>query len=261
MVDIRVDNNSIGLRARVEGEGPDLMLVHGVGSNLDSWNGVAAALDGRFRTIRLDLRGHGESDKPAGRYELDNFVSDVLAVRNHLDIERCHLAGHSLGGLVAQGFALGHPDRLDRLMLLSTAAGRTDEERARVEARLTAGSKGLPGEHFEKSLERWFTPAFIQDNPDAIAHYAGQNKKNDPAAYASAYRVLAQTDLADRLSDITAPTLVATGDSDIGSNPRMALLMHERIAGSSLHILGTLRHSILAEAPERVAALIGAFLV
>ncbi len=259
-MDLTVERNGPALRVRVEGDGPDLALVHGVGGGLEAWDGVVAALGGRFRTIRMDLRGHGESGKPDGPYALDDFVSDVIRVLDRLGVGRCHLAGHSLGGLVAQGFALDHPDRLDRLVLLSTVAGRNGEERARVEERLAVVAHGIPGEHFENSVGRWFTDAFRRDNPGSMARYAAWNRRNDPAAYAASYRVLARTDLAGRLREIAAPTLVATGDGDIGSNTRMARLMHERIAGSSLHILEGLRHAILAEAPGAVAALIEGFL-
>jgi len=259
-MDLRTEGREPALRYAVEGDGAPLMLVHGVGSSLDAWDGVVDALGGRYRTIRLDLRGHGRSDKPEGRYELEDFIDDVVAVLDTLGVERCHLAGHSLGGLVAQGFALSHPDRLEKLVLLSTVAGRNDEERARVEKRLAIVADGIPGQHFENSVERWFTPEFVRANPDLIARYAEHNRQNDPGAYASAYRVLAQTDLADRLGAITAPTMVATGDGDIGSNTRMARLMHERIPGSELHIFENLRHSILAEAPDRVARLLTEFL-
>ncbi len=134
-MDRQLDVNGIKLRCRIEGEGPDLVLVHGVGSRLDAWDGVVAALDGSLRTIRLDLRGHGESDKPHGRIELSDFTDDIAGLLDALGITRCHLVGHSLGGLIAQGFALDHPGRLNRLVLLSTVAGRNEEERARVEVR------------------------------------------------------------------------------------------------------------------------------
>jgi 3-oxoadipate enol-lactonase len=259
-MDQYVDVNGINLRCRVEGEGPDLVLVHGVGSRLDAWDGVVAALGGGLRTIRLDLRGHGESDKPHGRYELRDFTDDIVGLLDALGVERCHLAGHSLGGLIAQGFALDHPDRLDRLVLLSTVAGRNDEERARVEERLAIVAEGIPGEHFENSVARWFTDAFRESHPEILAAHAEANRRNDPVAYAAAYRVMAQTDLANRLHEITAPTLIATGDGDIGSNPRMARLMHEKIAASELCIMENLRHAAMTEAPERVAALISEFL-
>ncbi|HSG57072.1 MAG TPA: hypothetical protein VLA45_16605, partial [Paracoccaceae bacterium] len=120
--------------------------------------------------------------------------------------------------------------------------------------------KGLPGDHFRNSLSRWFTDAYLAANPDVIARAEAANKANDPKAYAAAYRVLATYDLADRLHEITAPTLVATGEFDIGSNTRMAHLMHERIAGSRLHIFPAMKHSILAEVPGDVAALMDRFL-
>lgn len=258
--DRRAQVGDIALRYRDEGAGPVLVLIHGVGSRLESWNEVVAALGGRFRTVRMDLRGHGGSDKPAGPYSLDDFVGDIAGLLDHLGIARCHLAGFSLGGLIAQGFALAHPDRLDRLVLLSTVAGRTEEERRRVEERLEVVDKGLPGDHFRNSLSRWFTDAYLAANPEVIARAEAGNKANDPKAYAAAYRVLATNDLADRLHRVSAPTLVATGEFDVGSNTRMARLMHERIPGSRLHIFPGMKHSILAEVPGDVAGLMSGFL-
>ena len=93
-----------------------------------------------------------------------------------------------------------------------------------------------------------------------IEHDAARNMANDPRCYAAAYRVLAIADLTDRLSEIKAKTLVATGEHDIGSNARMATVIHERIANSTLRILPNLRHWILIEAPALVADLLDAFL-
>ncbi|MGO8865700.1 MAG: alpha/beta fold hydrolase [Alphaproteobacteria bacterium] len=250
----------IRLRYRIEGDGPWLVLIHGVGNRLEAWDGVVAALGGRFRTLRWDLRGHGASDKPPGPYALDDFVSDLKGLLDAHGIERCHLAGFSLGGLVAQAMALAHPAQLDRLVLLSTVAGRSAEERERVAQRLAMVAHGIPGAHFKNSLARWFTDEFQRTHPEVIAEHAARNRENDPLAYAAAYRVLAESDLADRLHEIKAPTLIATGENDIGSNPRMAKLMHERIAGSRLVILRHLRHAILVEAPGTVAGLIEPFL-
>lgn len=255
-----VTANGVKLRYRLEGAGELLVLVHGVGSRLESWDGVVRALGGRFRCLRYDLRGHGGSEKLRGPYELADFVADLCGLLDRLGERRCHLAGYSLGGLVAQGFALAHPDRLDRLMLISTVAGRTDAERERVMARYRLVEHGIAGEHFKSSVSRWYTEAFQRQHPEAIAAAEAENKLNDPACYAAAYRVLATADLADRLHEIRRPTLVITGEEDIGSNPRMARLMAERIAGARLEILPGLRHAIVAEVPERVAALIESFL-
>jgi pimeloyl-ACP methyl ester carboxylesterase len=135
--------------------------------------------------------------------------------------------------------------------LISTVAGRTEEER--VLERLAMVANGIPGDHFRASLDRWFTDEFRAANPRLLQEYAARNEANDPGCYAASYRVLALTDLAERLPEIKAETLVMTGEHDQGSNPRMARLMHARIAGSVLRILPALRHSILSEAPDVVA--------
>lgn len=251
---------SVRLRYSVSGAGPDLLLIHGVGSEHEDWDGVIAALRPSYRTIAFDLRGHGESSKPKGRYELDDFVEDARGLLDKLGVGRCHLAGFSLGGLVAQGFALSYPERLHSLVLLSTVAGRTEEERRRVRDRLAIVADGIPGQHFENSVARWFTDEFRARNPGLMAQLNERSKQNDPKAYAAAYRVLAESDLADRLPDIRLPTLVATGEDDLGSNTRMARLMAERIPGARLHIFPRMRHSILTECPADVARVMMDFL-
>jgi pimeloyl-ACP methyl ester carboxylesterase len=243
----------------VEGAGPAVLLIHGVGARLDNWDGVVAALDGRFTTIRFDLRGHGESSKPPGPYSTALFAQDARALLDHLGITRCHVAGHSLGATIALRLALDTPDRVERLALLSAAAGRTEEERQRVMERLAIVEHGIPGEHFRRSLPRWFSDEFRRANPEVLERYATRNMENDPRAYAAAYHVLATSDLADEAARVRAPTLVVTGEGDIGSNPRMARLLHARIPGSRLEILPGLRHAILIEAPALVAELLAGF--
>lgn len=255
-----IDLEKLRVRYRLEGDGPVIVLVHGVGSSLNDWNGVAAELANDHTVLRFDLRGHGQSDKLPGPYELDDFVADLDNLVRRLGVKRFTLAGFSLGGLIAQGYALAHPEMLGHLILLSTVAGRTDEEKRRVLERLDIVASGIPGQHFENSVDRWFTPEFQKANPDIIAAYAKRSRENDPAAYAAAYRVLATSDLADRLSAVKTPTLIATGEHDIGSNPRMAKLMHDKIAQSQLQIFPGLRHSILTEAPLVVVKAIRDFL-
>jgi pimeloyl-ACP methyl ester carboxylesterase len=257
---MRIEVNGIALRCLVEGVGDPLVLIHGVGASLEVWDGVAVRLRDRYRIVRYDQRGHGQSEKVPGRYTVNGFSSDLRALLDALGIERAHVAGHSLGGLVAQSFALDYPERLRKLALISTVAGRAEEGRRRVQERLAMVATGIAGDHFRASLDRWFTGEFRTANPKLLEEHAARNQANDPACYAAAYRVLAETDLADRLAGITAETLVMTGEHDEGSNPRMARLMHERIKGSILRILPVLRHSILVEAPDVVAAMLGDFL-
>ncbi|MDN7812778.1 alpha/beta fold hydrolase [Burkholderia gladioli] len=257
-----LDVAGVRLAYRLQGEGPrELVCIHGVGSYLEAWQGAINALGGGFRVLSFDLRGHGRSERVKGRYEIDDFVGDVLALADHAGFARFDLAGFSLGGLIAQRLALTHPARLRRLVLLATVAGRTAEERARVAERLAALQAGERGAHYDASLSRWLSEDFQARHPALVDELRRRNAQNDPDCYAAAYRVLAQTDFGGLIDQIAMPTLIATGECDAGSNPRMARYMHERIPDSRLAILPRLRHSLLNEAPEQVAALMRAFLI
>jgi pimeloyl-ACP methyl ester carboxylesterase len=246
-------------RYAVEGDGPPVLLIHGVGARLDNWDRVAVLLARHFKVVRYDLRGHGKSSKVSGPYSLEMFADDASALLDHLGIARAHIAGHSLGGMIAITFARKHPRRVDRLAVLSAAAGRTEEERRKVKERIALIASGIPGDHFKNSLSRWFTDEFRAANPALMDQYAARNRENDPACYAAAYTVLATGEVAPDLPHVKAPTLVFTGEHDLGSNPRMSRFIHEGIAGSELRILPRLRHSILIEAPDIVAGLLEPF--
>lgn len=245
---------------RVDGDGSPVTLIHGVGSYLESWDGVIAALGDGYRFLRYDLRGHGESPKVPGPYSLDDFVGDLRDLLDAQGIDRTHLAGFSLGGLIAQAFALAHPDRLHSLTLISTVAGRTAEEKAAVQRRAATLAEKGAGTHLTEAVDRWFTAEFIAARPDVLEERRRRSLNNDPDCYAAAYRVLADYDLGDRLPEIKAPTLVMTGEHDVGSTPRMAELIADRVPGSRLHIFPRLKHSVLLEAPDLVAAQLKPFL-
>jgi 3-oxoadipate enol-lactonase len=242
------------------GDRPPVMLIHGVGADGTSWDEIAPALAPEFRVLRLDLRGHGRSGHIEGALTLDDFVRDVVDVLDACAVPATHIVGFSLGGMIAQGIALQYPDRVRRLVLLSAVAGRTAEERERVEARLAIlreqGIAAISG----AAQERWFTPDFIARHPDLVAQRMRQLRENHAPSYAAAYTVFSTSDLGERLHAIHAPTLIATGEHDVGSNTRMARFMHAQIAGSRLEILPGLRHSILVEAPELVTRLVRDFL-
>lgn len=243
-----------------EGDGDPVILVHGVGSRLQSWDGVLRNMGTGRRYVRCDLRGHGGSARVPGPYTLAQMAGDVMALADHLGLESFALVGFSLGGLIAQRIAVDHGERLSALALISTVAGRTPEERERVLARRDTLKADGPLVHLVNSVERWFTPEFIAANPEMIERRRKDAMLNDPDCYLAAYDVLAGCDLVDELGAIRVPSLVMTGEKDIGSSERMARVMHARIAGSELVILPHLKHSILLEAPGLVAGHLERFL-
>ena len=258
--EIRVTRpDGVEIAACIEGQGPPIALVHGVGAGLDSWDRIAERLKPRFTVIRADLRGHGRSSR-IENCRMADFVGDLAATLDAFNVPQIDLVGFSLGGLIAQWFALQHPKRVERLVLISTVAERTPTERARVLERADKMRDEGIASVVSAAEDRWFTPAFKAANPDKVALRLSQLKANDHRSYAAAYRVFAEADEGVELEKIRASTLVMTGENDIGSNTRMARRMHEAIAGSKLVILPELRHSVLMEAPDMIADLLLDFL-
>jgi (E)-2-((N-methylformamido)methylene)succinate hydrolase len=251
-----------GTRYRVEGAGPWLVLVHGVGMDFGMWAPVAMHLAGRHRVLSYDMLGHGQSAKPPGPYGLHHFVDQLLQLTAALGIQRFDLAGFSMGALVAQGVALASPQLVGRLVLLNGVFDRSPEERAAVVDRVRDVRDGNFAESVEAALERWFTPAFYSSHPEVVQQVRDRMSGNDLAAYAAAYEVFATADaeLAPRVGQIAAPTLVATGSDDRRSTAAMARALAERLPQGRLHLLEGQRHLTPIEAPKVVAELIGDFL-
>jgi pimeloyl-ACP methyl ester carboxylesterase len=259
MLNLKGSNLSLRVKTQGNPNREKIVLVHGVGARLENWESVATFLEKEYFVVSFDLRGHGGSNKPHEEYSLEIFVKDLNNLVDQLNITKFYLAGHSLGGMIAKKYTLDYPHRVQRLAVLSSACGRTDEQKAAVASRIELIANGIEGSHFATSVDRWFTPEFIEKNPELIKAYAERNAQNDPFCYASAYRVLAGTDLIDVVQKINRPTLIATGEFDRGSSPSMAKTMHEKIEGSKLVIIPKLRHSILVEAPELIANLLKDF--
>jgi 3-oxoadipate enol-lactonase len=256
---VRASKGKIEINYVTEGSGPPLTLVHGVGASLESWDAIAERLARRYRVVRLDLRGHGRSS-PIESCRLEDFLDDLSLVLDTLGIARTHLAGFSLGGMIAQAYALAHAQRIDRLALISAVAGRTEQERASVQARARKVREEGIASVAAAAEDRWFTEGFRKKYPEVVARRLEELKANDHSSYAAAYAVFAEGDLGSRLHQIRHPTLVVTGEHDVGSNTRMARFMHEAIPGSRLHILPGLKHSVLLEAPAEIARLLLDFL-
>ena len=239
---------------------PTVILIHGLGGTLNIWDPIVSVLEHRFSVLRYDLRGHGQSDVPAGDWSLEDFASDLESIFNNESVPYAHLVGFSLGGLIVQQFALSYPDRVGQLTILSAVAGRTNAERQHVQERIRNLEKGDLNTNIELALERWFSPEFRQDHPERVQKRIAELRATSPAGYFQAYRVFVLSDLAEHLSQIQCETLVMTGEHDPGSNVRMARLMHESIPNSQLEILPNLRHSVLVESPQLIAEKLDSFL-
>jgi len=237
----------------VVGAGPPLFLIHGIGAARDAWRFVIPELQDHFTVISYDLRGHGASTLPEHPFGLDELVADLERVRERTGFERAHFAGHSLGGMIGPAYARRYPERVLTLGLLSTAAGRTEDDRAKlstVYAQLE--SIGIPAT-LQVLVDRWFTDAFAAEHPDLIQRRLEQVIATDPKVFLNVFRIYAETEMAPWLKEIDVPSLVLTGEHDGGCNPRLNRFIHAELPDSELVILAGYKHSILVEAPAEVA--------
>jgi 3-oxoadipate enol-lactonase len=244
----------------VEGNGPPLFLIHGIGASRHSWDGLVGHLKSSFRCITYDLRGHGKSPTPNPPYSLDDLVGDLEALRAELGVDKAHFAGHSLGGMIGPAYARKHPERVMSVGLYSTAAFRTEDDSAKVRAVVAAmRAKGV-APVLATLRDRWFSPEFALRQPEVIERRMQQVIDTNREVFLSVFDIYADTEMGPWLHEIPHPCLVLTGEEDGACNPRLNRQIAMALPDSELVILDGLRHAILLEAPERVAPPVLAFL-
>jgi len=251
---------AIDVSYSVTGEGPALYMVHGIGSRKVTWDALVPELSEHFTCVTYDLRGHGDSPIPPVPYTLDDLVDDLEALRHKLGHEQLHVIGHSLGGMIGPRYALRYPQRTLSVGLLSTAAGRTPDDSARVKGVVAKMRADGIADTLPTLVGRWYTDEFASANPAKIDHRIEQVINTPSEVFLSVFDVYAETEMAPWLHEIDVPCLVLTGENDPGCNPRLNEFIHSELPNSELVILPEVRHSILIECPELVLAPLSTFL-
>jgi 3-oxoadipate enol-lactonase len=244
----------------VEGKGPPLILIHGIGASRHSWDGLILHLKDDFRCVSYDLRGHGRSPLPTPPYSLDDLVEDLERLRRELHIDKAHFAGHSLGGMIGPAYARRYPEHVLSLGLYSTAAFRSEDDSAKVRGVVAAmRAKGITPV-LATLRDRWFTPEFAARCPQVIERRMQQVIDTDKEVFLSVFDIYAETEMAPWIGEIRHPSLVLTGENDGGCNPRLNAQIAASMPNAELVILPALRHAILLEAPQVVAPPVLGFL-
>jgi len=253
--------SSVEVSYRIEGSGPALYMVHGIGSRKTGWDALIVDLKDQFTCVSYDLRGHGDSPIPPTPYSLDELVEDLEALRLQLGHDRIHIIGHSLGGMIGPAYARAYPDRVLSLGLLSTAAGRTEDDRAKLEAVGKAMETRGIVPVLSTFVERWYTAEFIDNYPDKVEARLQQVKDTPADVFLSVFWIYARTEMISWLNDIRCPCLVLTGENDGGCNPRLNQLIADELSDAKLVVLERLKHAILIEDPGAVLLQLKPFLL
>ena len=229
---------------------PVVVLANSLGSTYAMWDAQAAALAERFRVVRHDTRGHGDSPVPPGPYSIDDLADDVVALLDRLGVERAHVVGLSLGGMTGIRLAARHPDRVDRLVVLCTGA-RLDPSSAWTDRASTVRESGT-GAVAEAVVSRWFTPGFLEANPTVRTASEAMVADTPAEGYAGCCEVIAAMDLADDLPLITAPTLAIAGADDPATPPPHLAAIAAGVQDGRLLVVPDAAHLANAQQPGTI---------
>lgn len=251
-----------GSHVVIDGDGPPVVLIHGVGLDYAMWDEQVRALAPRYTTIRYDMLGHGLTPRPDKELELADFADQLARLCDALEIDRFALVGLSMGVLVSLKFALSASDRLTALVLMNGVYDRTEEQLAGIRGRIAQAEREGTQTLIDAALERWLSKSYRQRHPEAVAAIRNRLETNNPDNFLAAYKIFAGADpqLTGRLSAVSCPTLVTTGELDRGSLPAMSQAMAAAIPNAECVILDGLRHLPTTEGAETVNALLTDFL-
>ena len=194
--------SSIDVAYDVLGAGPPLYMVHGIGSRITTWQTLTEILSTDFTCVSYDLRGHGESPVPSVPYSLDELVGDMELLRKRLGHERIHVVGHSLGGQVGPAYARTHPECVETVVLLSTAAGRNAEESDKVKYVVNMMRKKGVTPLLKTLINRWFTDEFIANSPDKVETRLKEVVETPEEVFLSVFRIYASTEMLPFLPEL-----------------------------------------------------------
>lgn len=236
-----------------------IVLTHGLGSDLGFWDPHVETLAAHHRVLRWDLRGAGDSEKPAGPYDTALFARDMAGLMDALGEPSGHLVGHSGGGAVSQRFALDFPDRVTSLVLASTSS-EVGEQASRAWLRLADRIEhGGFGPEREPDA-RGFATTFAATHPEVVRAVSERTRRNDPAAYAASARAFGSYGWTADLPRIEVPALILQGLDDRLTPPGGSVIMSRGLRRSRLVMLPEAGHNLPLEQPLLFSIAVLAFL-
>lgn len=258
-----VEAGDLELWVERRGEGPDVLLIAGLGDPAEAWQFQLDGLSDRYRVTAFDNRGMGRSPLPEGQFSVRTLADDAAAILRSLDVPAAHVAGFSGGSIIAQELALNHPELVRSLVLVSTW-GRFDPFVYPMLDLVRWLDDAAPD---ERSFLEWFflwvytrrahadgTVAAIIDDALAFPH-----KPSPGAIQRTIDAFVAHEGTIDRLHDIAVPTLVIAGGRDLMTPPELGRLVAEGIPGARFEVLEEEAHQPFQERPEEFNARVDAF--
>ena len=249
---IKLNETTINYTERGLPQGIPVVFIHGFPLNHTMWEPQMKALPNHFRAITYDIRGHGDSDVGDGQYTIEFFVDDLLALLNHLVIDRAIICGLSMGGYIALRAYERFPERIKALVLCDTKSeADTNEAKLKRSAAVKVVKSSGTSAYAEEFAGAIFAPQTFQSHPGLVENVKKMIRANSPVGIAGAALALGcRTDTSAVLPLIKVPTLILVGEQDKLTPPAIAESMHKQIPRSELHVIPYAAHmSNLENAP------------
>lgn len=250
---IKLNGIDINYTERGLPQGLPVVFLHGFPFNHTMWEPQMKALPNNIRAITFDIRGHGESDVAEGQYTIELFVDDLIALLDHLVIEKAVVCGLSMGGYIALRGVERHPERFRALVLCDTRS-EADPDAGKIKRSATIRAIRNHGvtPFAETFLRAVFAERSFETHLQAVGAIKAAITANSPVGICgTAIALAARTDTTHSLREITIPTLILVGEHDALTPPSASRAMHEAITGSEFHIIPHAAHmSNLENSPE-----------
>jgi 3-oxoadipate enol-lactonase len=236
---------------------PPLILSNSLGADFSMWDAQTPAFEKRFRLLRYDTRGHGQSSSPPSPYSVPELVDDLLALADSVAFSQFHLCGLSLGGMIGMSIALNFPARLKKLVLCNTAAkiGTQQSWNTRIELVRSKGMKEIA----KATPARWFSSAFQSSSPQLVASALRAMEAQTPDGYIGGCCAVRDFDARNAVSRIHVATLVLSGTHDPATPPADGQFLAQQIPGAQ-YVEVSASHLSSVEAPDRVTNEVLSFL-
>jgi 3-oxoadipate enol-lactonase len=209
---------------------PVLVFSNSLGATLSMWDSQVSAFQKKFRVLRYDTRGHGQSAVTPGPYSIEQLGRDLLGLLDELQFDRVNFCGLSMGGQTGMWLALNAAARLNKLILCNTAAkiGGPDLWNTRIEAVRKGGMNSISA----AVMERWFSSDFRSSSPDVIASIKQLFERTNPEGYAANCAAIRDFDARETIAAIHTPTLVISGTHDVATTPADGRFLADHISGA-----------------------------
>lgn len=247
----RIRVGDIELHYETYGSGEPILLLHGLGSSTLDWEPQIAAFSLRYQVVAVDLRGHGQSDKPAGPYSIAGFAADIAALISQLGLGPMDVVGISMGGMVAFQLAVDAPEHVRSLVIINSGPefpSHTLKAKLLIQSRLLM-LKFMGMRRLGTAIARRLFPA---PEHESLRHmFVDRFSSNDPRAYEESVRAIARFSVAERLEEICCPVLVVSSDRDYTPvSAKQAYL--PRMASATLIVIRDAGHACNLDQPDQV---------